>query len=298
MRKICLVLFFSVLFSACAQTPSESPAREPKQSVNTSRSQKKQYNFHVDASCQVLGFNIMVNGAELLVVDGGAGYVSKIDINDWMVSGNNKLDITIFWPDSVLYSSDISSASFKLFSNDKLLKEFKWPMASPQDKLNSYPYTFTETFKADGFPKVLLERAERIISSAGALPRGDQDEIAAIVKQLRTAFTEKDIDTIDELFAVKYADLAAARFTVPLTIKTEAEKQYRELMNKTDYAVFFNGRNIFLSAADDRAVRLGQGRIGFPQPALVITWKEGKNTARWEMDLYFSKIDGRWVIIR
>ena len=298
MRNFWWVFLFIALFSACAQTPSENSASEQKpDSTPVRTSIRRNYRYNVDISSQIAGFSIMVNGAEILASDGGSSFASRIDIHDWMISGNNKIDITVFWPDSIRFSPDISSASFKLFSNDKLIKEFKWPLVSP-DKPNSYPYTFTETFKADNFPKVLLEKAERVISSAGVLPRADQSEINAIAQLLRKAFTEKDLDTIDNLFKAKYADLATARHSTHAAIKAEADAKFRELMEKADFAVFFNNRSSYFSVAEDRVVRLGQGRIGFPEPALIITWKEGRNTLRWTMDLFFAKIDGNWVIIR
>ena len=297
MRKLWWVLLFMALFSACAQTPSENNSSGQKPGISSSRSSKKKYRFYIDVSSQVIGFNIMVNGAELLVVEGGSGFSSKININDWMVSGNNKLDITVFWPDNMEFSSGISSALFRLYSNDTVIKEFKWPLSSPELS-NSYPHFYTETFKANGFPKVLLEGAERVISSAGTLPREDQNEIAAIAQQLRTALTEKDFDIIDSLFRTKYEDLATARFISQAVIKDETNAKFRDLMDKPGYSVLFNGRNSYFSAAEDRAVRLGQGRIGFPEPALIIVYREGRNTVRWTMDLYFAKIDGKWVIIR
>jgi hypothetical protein len=241
----------------------------------------------------------VVNGAELTVIEGVPGGIgTKININDWMVSGNNKVDITILWPDDVTYAPHIASASFKLFSTDRLIKEFKWPQAGTPDVINAYPYTFTETFRADGFPRVSLEMAEKVISSAGVLPRDDQAEIDAIAKQLRSAFIAKDMDTINALMEAKYIDLAVARFTTVAEIKAEAETKYRELMGKTGYSIYFNGRNSFFSAADDKAVKLGQGRIGFPEPGLIVTYREGRTTERWAMDLYFAKINGKWVIIR
>ena len=299
MRKLWWVLLFVAYFSACAQTPPENNIFSQKNDVTPARAPRRSYLYRIESSTQILGFSVMVNGAEIMVADGGENsFNSRIDINDWMISGNNKIDITIFWPDSVKFTPGITSALFKITSNDKSIKEFKWPVTKASEDMNTYPHTFTEIFKADGFPRVLLERAERVISSAGALPREDQAEIAAIAQQLRTAFTEKDIDTIDNLLRFKYYDLATARFAAAAEIKAEADAKYRELMDKAGYTVYFNGRNSYFSAADDRAVRLGQGRIGFPEPALIITYRESGRTMRWVMDLYFAKIDGNWVIIR
>ena len=290
---------FVAFFSACAQTPSDNDSSNPRGNGPGNRPAKA-YHYIVDVSSRMLGFSIIVNGAELISFDGGGQDVfnSKIEINDWMISGNNKLDITVLWPDSVRFAPGLTSASFRLMADDKILKEFRWPLSVTPDSINSYPYTFSEIFKAEGFPSVLLEKAERVISSAGTLPRADQAVIADIAQKLRAAFTEKNIEAIDELLKYKYADLAVARFTTVAAIKADADAKYRELMGKTGYTVSFNGRNSFFSAAGDKAVRLGQGRIGFPEPAIIITWRESGRTVRWTMELYFAKIDGEWVIIR
>jgi len=289
-------LVIGLLFCTCAGTPAQDSIISKADPKNPG---KRAYFYRIEAFSQILGFNVLVNGAEILVNEGGKPSEFRIDINDWMISGNNEISITMFWPEGVVFTPGVSSASFKLFSNDTLMKEYKWPVSGVPDATSSYPRTINETFKIDNFPKVLLEKAERVISSTGVLPRNDQQSIAALVGQLRKAFTEKNIADIDELFKVKYADLAIARFTTPAAIKEEADKQYMELMGKEAYAVRpFSGRYGYYSTADDRVVRVIQGRIGFPEPALVFTWREGKNSHRWDLELYFAKIDGNWVIIR
>jgi len=298
MKKFgCALLLFITLFSACAQTPDEkgaAPGTAPSKG-----SPKRTFFYRVEASSQTVGFNVLINGTELLVSETPKPSGISTAINDWMISGNNEISITIFWPDGVAFAPGTSAASFKLFSNDTLLREFLWPATGVPDQKNSYPFSITETFKADGFPKVSLEKAERVISSAGVLPRDDQEVIVALAGDIRKAFTEKNIAGIDELLKTKYADLAVARFTTSDAVKAEADEQYAELMGKENYAVSPPTRRYsYSSTADDRVVRVNQGRVGFPEPALVITWREGRATRRWDMELYFAKIDGAWVLIR
>lgn len=248
------------------------------------------------------GFNVLVNGTEVHISEGNKPSELKTNINDWMISGNNEISFTVFWPDRVKYTPGDASASFKLFSNDTLLKEFAWPIAPAPNKPTAshpYPHTITEMFKADGFPKVALERAERVISSTGVLPKSDQEVIASMASALRKAFEEKNIALINELLQVKYADLAVARFTTIPNVREELNKQYLELFQKDGYTVRpHSWRFVYSSTMDDRVVRVTQGRIGFPEAALVITWKEKGGSGRFDQELYFSKIDGRWVIIR
>jgi hypothetical protein len=289
------------LLSACVQIKAADSSAVPDPAGDKPvRGSRQNYRYYVEIASQTVGFSLLVNGVELLSADGGSTFTSQTDINDWMISGNNDIAVTIIWPERTAFAPGVSSASFKLFSNTTVVKEFKWPAPGIQDVSGSYPHTYTDTFKAaSGFPKVLLERAERVFSSAGVLPREDQAEIVAITEQFRRAFTEKNMEDIDALLKTKYADLAAARFTTPGAVKTETNLQYRELMEKDGYAIkAFSGRYSYFSTADDRVVRLVQGRIGFPEPALVVTWRDGRAARRWELDLYFAKIDGKWVIIR
>jgi hypothetical protein len=300
MQKSGWILLVIILFCTCAgMQTEESTAFIPELGSPSPPPVKRVYFYRIEAFSQILGFNVLVNGAEMLVYEGGKPSEFRTDINDWMVSENNEISITVFWPEGVRFTPGASSASFKLFSNDTLIKEYQWPAPGVPDTSGSYPRTINETFKTEGFPKVLLEKAQRVISSTGVLPRDDQQSIAALVEQLRKAFAEKNIADIDDLFKVKYDDLAIARFTTPANIKAEADKQYLELMEKGAYAVRpFSGRYGYSSTADDRVVRVIQGRIGFPEPALVVTWREGRTTLRWDIELYFAKIDGKWVIIR
>ena len=70
MRKFWWVLLFTALFSTCAQTPeNDSSGQALVQNSSSPRSTGRGYHFRVDASCKVVGFSIMVNGADLAVVD-------------------------------------------------------------------------------------------------------------------------------------------------------------------------------------------------------------------------------------
>jgi hypothetical protein len=302
MRKLFCALLALVLCSACAQTPA--PGDDGSLPVLSApvRGPQKTYRYRFESNVRTIGYTLLVNGAELHVFEGGSGKSSTVStvVNDWMISGNNEIDITLFWPDGLKFTPGAGSAVFTFFVNDTQIKEYRWPMADVPENTNSY--TIRDTFKADGFPKVLIERAERVISSTGALPLSDQEEIAALAEQVRQAFTEKDISRIDSLFGLKYADLAAARFTTAVALRTEMDAQFQEIMEKEAYAVrpfAYYGRYGYFSTADDRIVRLVQGRIGFPEPVLVITYRnEARRTARYDLDLYFAKISGKWVIIR
>lgn len=301
--------------SACAQTPVEkgpgqisvpvpgagggsSISASPRDAVPGGRARRThQYRFEINA--QGIDFSLLINGHPLLVEEGGKKTSSSVVINDWMISGANEVSINIDWPIAAKFSPGAASAAFALYMNETVLKEFRWPAQGVPDVEASYPHTITDTFKADGFPRTQIERAERVRYSMGIFPQNDQTEIASVIGELRLAFTEKNMPKIGDLFKAKYADLAAARFSSPSDIKGEMDAYFLELMEKEAYAVRpMSGRYSFSTTMDDKLVRVVMGRPATPEAALGITYREGRNSRRYDLDLYFAKIDGKWVIIR
>jgi hypothetical protein len=141
-----------------------------------------------------------------------------------------------------------------------------------------------------------MEKADLI---TGVLPQADQAEITAVVEKLRQGFAAKDLEAIDELFAAKYADIATARFLKTEEYKAEMDAFYTELFSREAFAVRpLYSRYNFQSTAADRLVKVMQGSLGFPEPALVMTYRENKRTRRYDLDLYFAKIGGKWLIVR
>ena len=300
MSMLCRILSVIILFTSCVQIEAESnpSVQESVTQRQTRTTPRRSFNYRVEATTQIVGFHLMVNGVGLLSSDGGTSVSTEVNINDWMVSGNNDVSITIIWPDGIDFSPGTGSARFRFFSNNSLIKDISWPASGIQDIRASYPHTFNDSFRSSGFPRVLLERSERVISSFGVLPRDDQAEIIEIAVQLRRAFIEKNIESINNLLGTKYEDLARAHFTTAAEIRAEENAKFQELMSKEGYTVVFSGRNSFSSVADDRVVRLGQGRLAFHEPAIIINYRENRRSERFTMELYFAKIDGNWVIIR
>jgi hypothetical protein len=259
------------------------------------------YRYHFDISANTAGFSLVVNGTEMLSFEGGKSYSQSVNLNDWMVSGNNEFALSLFWPDEAKFTPGKASAAFVLSvertppggkKEESVLYTLQWPGTTAE----TYPFTVTETFRPGKFPRVLLEKAEPV---RGVLNRTDQDEITAVVDQLRAAFSAKDLDAIDGLFAAKYRDIAAARFIKPQELKAEMDDFYTQLFKREAFAVRpLYTRYSFQSTADGRLVKVMQGSISFPEPALVATYRENRRTARYDLDLYFAKVDGKWIIVR
>jgi hypothetical protein len=296
--------FVFVLLAACVSSAGagengEIPAdasQSRKNSPDTSR-----YRYYFDISTNTAGFTLIVNGVELVYFEGGKSYSKSLDINDWMLFGDNEFEISIFWPDDARYTPGKASGVFTLSMEETKsggdtktseLYALQWPGSLTEN----YPFSVTETFKPKQFPHVLIEKAERI---TGVLPRSDQEEITAVVEQLRQAFAAKDPALIDELLFIKYADIAGARFVRLDAYKAEVNSFYTSLFEREAFTVRpLYSRYNFQSTAADRLVKVMQGSIGFPEPALVMTYRENRRTLRYDLDLYFAKIDGRWIIVR
>jgi hypothetical protein len=224
---LCVSLVF-VLLAACASTTGpegRGGIQDDASQTRRSRSDTSRHRYYFDISANTAGFSLIVNGAELVYFEGGKSYSKSLDVNDWMLFGDNEFEISIFWPDDAGYTPGKASGAFTLSLEETSsggdvktseLYALQWPGSIAE----KYPFSVTETFKPKKFPHVLMERAERI---TGVLPRSDQEEITAVVEQLRQAFAAKDLVRIDELFSAKYADIAGARFIKPEAYKAEMD---------------------------------------------------------------------------
>ncbi|MDR1931046.1 MAG: hypothetical protein LBQ44_10530 [Treponema sp.] len=275
-----------------------------KTEPNAKVADTSRYRYGFDISVNTLGFSIVLNGTELVSFEGGPSYSKSLDINDWMISGDNEFTITLFWPDNKKFNSGAASGLFAL-SSEKLesagqgsgekteLFSRSWPAPGAEE---NYPLSVSGRFKPDRFNPVLIERGELF---NGVLSRSDQEEITAEVEKLRQAFAAKDLDAVNALFADKYADIAAARFLKPEEYRAEMDGFYSGLFAREAFTVRpLYSRYNFQSAAAGRLVKVMQGSLGFPEPALIMSYRENRRTLRYDLDLYFAKIGGRWVIVR
>jgi hypothetical protein len=296
-KMMCVPVYLSALFVviSCAQT---GPARIQNGISETEAAPlvKYRYIFEVQST---IGFTLIFNGTELLFFEGGGTYSDSVFLNDWMISGINDFSINLLPLSGSAQNEPVCAFSLKQYK--------KRPDGAPEESvLYTYQWLTDErrqdisgNFHPEAFPFVLMEKASKTGSSAGALPRDDQTELTATVQAFKQAFSVKDIAAVNTLLERKYEDVAAARFFPVEEYRKENTVMYMELMEKPDFAVLpLNGHYSFHPVANGRLVKVMQGRTGFPEAALVLEYRDGGKKARYEQDLYFAKIDGRWVILR
>ena len=296
-NMVAALLCLSALFAlaSCAQT---SPARMQDDSSETEAAPlvKYRYTFEVQST---IGFTLIFNGTELVFFEGGGMYSDSIFLNDWMISGINDFSINLLPLNGPTQNEPLCTFALKQYK--------KKPSGAPEE-LVLYTYQWStdekrrdisENFSPEAFPSVLMEKAARIGSSTGALPRDDQSELTAMVQALKQAFSGKDIAAINVLLERKYEDIAAVRFLPAEEYRKENAALYTALMEKPEFTVPpVNGHYSFHPVANGSLVKVMQGRTGFPEAALVLEYRDGGKKAQYEQNLYFAKIDGRWVILR
>lgn len=275
-----------------ARVPAESVTGTGNGAVETPLLFRQFYTFDIDA--RSAGFSLFLNGTELVFFEGDGDYSASTPLNDWMLPGENNFSITIIpFPPA-------AAASFRFSLKQQtdgafppsVLFTFAWPEDGARREISG-------RFGAEGFPDLLAGKAERVISSSGVLPRSDQGEITVLTQAFRQALSEKNIDALHSLLEAKYRDAAAVRFIPAEEYRAESGVLYSSLMEKPGFTVLpLYGGYTFHSTADDRLVKVMQGRAGFPEPAVIVEYREGGVKVRREHDLYFAKINGRWAIIR
>lgn len=282
------------VITACVQMePVRVPVKSAETPVPVETGLFRQF-YTFDIEARAAGFSLFLNGTELVFFEGGGDYSASTPLNDWMLPGENNFSITIV-PFPVV---PVSSCTFSLVQQTEgvfppvVLFSFAWPDDGARREISG-------RFGAEGFPDLLAGKAERVISSSGVLSRSDQGEITALIQTFRQALSEKNLDALQSLLEAKCRDAAAARFISAEEYRAECRVFYSSLMEKPGFTVLpFYGGYTFHSTADDRFVKVMQGRVGFPEPAVVVEYRDDSGKVRHEHDLYFAKIDGRWVIIR
>jgi hypothetical protein len=297
-----LFLLPALFFASCVQLPPAGNAEpadnvEPAGIVVEDSADECRYHYSFEINSRAAGFSLLLNGEELVFFEGGSSYSGSVLLNDWMVSGENEFFIAVFPPENgrtascgfILKKRNIADGA------ESTLYTLDWPGAS-----GATMFDITERFTPENFPATFMEKAKRDISAAGVLPMADQREITSVVQKLRGAFAAKDIGTINALMEAKNADLAAVRFLPLEEYRAASDAFYAELMNRADFTVRpLNGHYSFLSTADDRLVKVMQGRVGFPEAAIILEYRDSNGKkARYEQNLYFAKTGGSWVIIR
>jgi hypothetical protein len=303
----CISLAILLLFAGCAQSPATFSDGVPASGIQRGRGTNKEtaaYYYVFTVASDIVGFSIQINDAEVAYFEGGKPYSGSIEINQWMMSGKNDYTVTVFWPENIKFTP--GKGDFKLSldvskkSGDTLKETMLYTLKGPKPgAAETYPYGITETFVPEAFPATLLEKAERIMSDAGALPTEDRWEILDIVDRLSQALANQNAEAVYELQQDKYRDIALARYLPYETFRQQAEAEIRDLLGHANFEVRMTYSKFnFLLTADNLLIRVVQGRVGFPEPAIIMTYRENNRTVQRSLDLYFAKIGGRWTIVR
>lgn len=316
-RKIICAQFLLIvfLFTACAQTGPFASAAE----VKTAPALRYVYNFEIKT--KAVGFSLLLNGMGIASFDGAGDYTASIPVNDWALPGENELLIQFILPPlpSGKQAAPQNTGSFCDFflkqqifnaggglNEESVIYSYTW-RAEGKDKNTGFgPVSevivpaedVKGRFTLNKFPRVMISQAERLDNRS--LTKEDQEEISRIATMLQGAFSAKDLSAVDGLLKTRYRDLASARFLSAADFEAENSAFYASLVGNQGFAPRPpNGRYVFLSTMNGRLVKVTQGSVAFPLPALILEYRDDKGRRiRYDIDLYFAKINGVWLIVR
>jgi hypothetical protein len=293
LTSICLACSL-ILFAACSSQPAASgeaadtaaadssaaggsAAADPASATGAALPERvipvPEYRAEISASGA--GYSFLVNNTELSVYEGSGRKADTVILNEWLLSGENEITLNAY--------GGAGSLNVAVYRGDALLHRFT----------GQGDWRFTPS----DFPILLTEKAESV---PYVLPNADQQEITAVINQLRSALASKNTNALRTLLLTKYTDIAKARGAASEDLLGKRFTEYNILLYQNDFAVRpLSGHYSFHSMLADKVVKVTQGATGFPQPAIVITYKDAGGKAGAEnINLYFAKINGKWVIIR
>ncbi len=260
-----------------------------------------------NAVCCVLG----VNDVPLVVDSDGEGYVTDVPILLWLKPGENRLTAYLTWPDGVTYEPGKAELEASAYLHDPsqeaptpldTLASFSWPLPGVPE---AYPFPFERPFVVSRpIATELWDRAEEIEE----LTDEDKREIVALVEKLRAAIDAKDAGGAYALQEFKYTEDAVAEGKPPERTREAVIEQYQWLFEQehvrsdplklpqAQFRIVAGGQVVAVSRPNNvSAISIEQRIPAPPDEEGEEAFEEG---LAFGIDVYVSRIDGVWTIVR
>ena len=282
--------------------PAQPPRAETKNMAN-------QYVINVES--RAVGARVGINGVPLAVDMRGEGQQLTRGINEWILPEEkdrgkqkkefrNHLSVFLFWPAGKEFVKGTASVKASVYIADpdptssrpgRIIAEFNWPSNNLPE---AYPYTMQIPLAIPEAPPTRLwSEAARI----NELSDADKGEILQLVERFRSVLVpmQNPADAY-ALTRYKFEDQARATGADPVKSERIARAQYgifRQL-TKPITKPLAPSRAIFEIVAGGQVVLVTDG----PENEAIVVHEEADPDTKYAVDVFVSKIDGHWQIVR
>lgn len=236
-----------------------------------------------------LPLRVSVNGVPILRWSDPDHATSSTGINLWAKPGINEITLDIGWLQDQTSEYGNGRVEVELLSlieqgdleEQKSLLRQNWPTGTNPD----YPTQLSLTWEAEGVqPTKLWSNAQRTVLSPD-----DREKILDLTEQLHHAINSKDLESVMVFSALKAKDVGSAMHMGA----AEGERSLRDFLE-----FMVEGPDFALNTLDRESLEIHDLANGLIFLVSGPSFTPAIQSAGVQMEVYISKIDGEFMIIR
>ncbi len=247
--------------------------------------------------------DVRINDIPVITMDKKNSISGQLEVNYWISPGKNKISIKLDEQkkkdEDSPYNPKIKVSLYigqkgEFPADGKLIAEYEWPENLTEDekkygsdKKQIFPVSKTIEFEPEFIPPSdLWKKAESV-----SITKKDEQDIINLLKEFEKSFNKRNLEKLYKILEFRAADGTNARY-YPVA-KEQIMKDIKSFNSDNSMKIknISNGKYNFTKLFNGQIYRVTDSAGKFP---LIYFSKEGSG----EIEVYVSKIDGKWVLSR
>ncbi len=247
--------------------------------------------------------DVRINDIPVITMDRKNSISGQLEVNYWIAPGKNKISIKLDEQkkkgENRLHNPKIKVSLYigqkgEFPADGKLIAEYEWPENLTEeekkygtDKKQIYPVIKTIEFEPEFIPPSdLWKKAEQAV-----ITKKDEQDIINLINEFEKSFNARNLDKLYKILEFRAIDGTNSRY-YPIT-KEQIMKDIKSFNADKSIKIknISKGKYKFTKLFNGQIYRVTEPAGKFP---LVYVSKDGSG----EIEVYVSKIDGKWVISR
>jgi hypothetical protein len=247
--------------------------------------------------------DLKINGIPVITMDKMDFYSGQLEVNNWISPGKNIITINLdeqkkknensFYNPKFRVAVYIASKG-QFPSDGKMVFEYEWPenltddeKKSGSEKQQFYPVSRTIEFVPEFVPpSEIWEKSEEV-----NMIQNDEKEIIKLLENFETAFNKRDYEKLYSILEFRAIDSTKSRYYPATKEKVMSDIKSFSYSNSIKIKNVSGGKYIFTKLYNGKIYHVA-GLKGKAPLAYV------SNDGSGEIEIYVSKINGKWVISR
>ena len=247
--------------------------------------------------------DVRINDIPVITMDKKNSVSGQLEVNYWISPEKNKISIKLDEQkkkdENSLYNPKIKVSLYigqkgEFPADGKLIAEFEWPENLTDDekkygidKKQIYPVSKTIEFEPEFIPPSDLWKK----SEQANISKKDEQDIINLLNEFEKSFNARNLDKLYKILEFRALDGSNSRY-YPIT-KEQIMKDLKSFNANKSIKIknISKGKYKFTKLFNGQIYRVTESAGKFP---LVYVSKDGSG----EIEVYVSKINGKWVLSR